>query len=278
MTRNFALKGQGLGVRRAFLRAPEPFFPAEIDFIELAPENWIGVGGHMARRLREWTERYPLVCHGLSLNIGGLAPLDEPFLHRVKAFLDQHDARGYSEHLSYCADDGQLYDLMPIPFTADAVRHVAARVRRVQDILERRIALENVSYYCAPGARLGELEFINAVLEEADCDLLLDVNNIHVNSINHGYDAREFLHGLPAARIAYAHIAGHLEEAPGLIIDTHGEPVVEPVWQLLDDAYARFGVFPTLLERDFKLPPLPDLVTEMARIGRAQAAAARAAA
>lgn len=273
-----ALKGQGLGVRRAFLRAPDPRLPDEIDFIELAPENWIGVGGHMRRRLRAWTERYPLVCHGLSLNIGGLAPLDEPFLHRVKAFLDAHGARVYSEHLSYCADDGHLYDLLPIPFTAEAVRHVASRVRRVQDILERRIALENVSYYCAPGAQLGELEFVNAVLAEADCDLLLDINNIHVNSVNHGYDAREFLYGLPAARIAYAHIAGHLQEAPGLLVDTHGEPVIEPVWQLLDAAYARFGVFPTLLERDFNLPPLPELVTEMTRIGRAQAAAARAAA
>jgi uncharacterized protein len=278
MTRTYAIHGQGLGLRRALLRSLEAEFPPTIDFLEVAPENWLGIGGHLGRRLRNCTERYPLVCHGLSLNIGGIAALDEPFLRQLKTFLDLHQVRCYSEHLSYCADEGHLYDLMPIPFTEEAVRHVASRVQRVQEILERRIALENVSYYCAPGAELSEQAFLHAVLSEANCDLLLDINNIYVNSVNHSYDACEFLAALPTERIAYAHIAGHYQETSDLIIDTHGETVIEPVWELLALAYQQFGVFPTLLERDFNLPAFPELLCEMSRIGQYQASITRTAA
>jgi len=272
MTRVHPVQGSGLGLRRA-LMGPLEDQPPAIGFMEVAPENWIDIGGPLGRRFRAFTERYPFVCHGLSLNLGGPAPLDEAFVRRVGQFLDQHQVRCYSEHLSYCADDGHLYDLMPIPFTEEAVEHVAARIRRVQDILGRRIAIENVSYYCAPGARMREIEFINDVLERADCELLLDVNNIYVNSINHGYDAVEFLRALPGDRIAYAHIAGHYVEAEDLIVDTHGADVIDPVWDLLATAYDHFGVFPTLLERDFNLPPLPELLGEAARIDALAAAA-----
>lgn len=240
--------------------------PGSVDFMEVAPENWIGVGGRPGRSFRDFTERYPFVCHGLSLSIGGPSPLDETFLRRLKQFLDRHGVRCYSEHLSYCTDDGHLYDLMPIPFTGEAVRYVADRVKRVQDILERRIALENVSYYAAPGTEMSELAFINAVLDEADCDLLLDVNNIYVNSVNHGYDPLEFLAGLPGHRIAYGHIAGHYNEAEDLIVDTHGADVIPDVWDILDRAFERFGVFPVLLERDFNLPPLAELLGEVEQI------------
>lgn len=269
------VEGRGLGLRRALLRTLEDQHVA-VDFLEVAPENWIDVGGALGRRFRAVIERYPLVCHGLSLNLGGPAPLDEAFVRRVGQFLEQHRVRCYSEHLSYCADDGHLYDLLPIPFTAEAVEHVAARIRRVQDILGRRIAIENASYYCAPGAEMSELEFILGVLERADCELLLDINNIYVNSVNHGYDALAFLCALPSERIAYAHIAGHHVEASDLIVDTHGADVVEPVWALLAAAYAEFGVFPTLLERDFNIPPIAELVGEIERIGALQAAAAAA--
>ena len=245
--------------------------PGPVDFLEVAPENWIGVGGRYGKQFRAFTERYPFVCHGLSLSIGAPSPLDETFLQRVKRFLDQHQIRAYTEHLSYCSDDGHLYDLMPIPFTEQAVRHVAARIRRSQDILERRIAMENVSYYAAPGKQMEEIEFINAVLEEADCDLLLDVNNIYVNSVNHGYDAEQFMHALPAERVVYFHVAGHYNEADDLIVDTHGADVIDPVWQLLDKAYAHFGVVPTLLERDFNIPPLPELLGEIDHINTLQA-------
>lgn len=265
------VQGVGLGLRRALLDPLAECPPEQIDFLELAPENWIGIGGKLGRQLDYFTERYPCTCHGLSLSLGGPAPLDEVFLHRLQGFLDRYRIRCYSEHLSYCGDDGHLYDLMPIPFTPEAVQHVASRIRRAQDILERRIAIENVSYYAAPGQEMEEIDFLNAVLEEADCDLLFDVNNVYVNSINHGYDAIAFLKALPARRIAYFHVAGHHQEAADLLIDTHGEPVISPVWSLLETAYAHFGVVPTLLERDFNIPPLGELQIELSTIARLQA-------
>ena len=266
----YPVHGAGLGLRRSFINAVAEAPPPEIDFLEVAPENWMRIGGSFGRRFRALTERYPFVCHGLSLSIGGPAPLDEEFLRELKVFLDTHHIRCYTEHLSYCSDDGQLYDLMPIPFTEEAVRHVVARVRRVQDILERPIALENVSYYAAPGQDMPEIDFVRAVLEEADCGLHLDVNNIYVNSINHGYDPRAFLHALPGERIVYCHVAGHYVEAEDLRVDTHGADVIDPVWGLLEAAYERFGVFPTLLERDFNIPPLGGLLAEVTHIAKLQ--------
>ncbi len=265
-TRAFPVKGAGLGLRRALLGPLQSHGLDAVDFMEVAPENWMSVGGRYGKAFREFTQKVPFVCHGLSLSIGGPSPLDETFLHRLKQFLDQHNIRCYSEHLSYCTDDGHLYDLMPIPFTAEAVGYVSDRVLRVQEILERRIALENVSYYAAPGAEMDEIEFINAVLEQADCDLLLDVNNIYVNSINHRYDALDFLSSLPGHRIAYGHIAGHYNEAEDLIVDTHGADVIPGVWDILEAAYREFGVFPTLLERDFNIPPVEELMTEVRQI------------
>lgn len=256
----------GLGLRRALLGPLQSAAPGSFDFLECAPENWMGVGGRLGDALRQLTARTPMVCHGLSLSLGGMEPLDQTFLARLRRFLDQHKVTLYSEHLSYCADEGHLYDLLPIPFTEEAVKHVAARIRQTQDMLGRRIAVENVSYYAAPFQAMAEIDFINAVLREADCDLLLDVNNIYVNSINHGYDANEFLARIPGERIAYIHIAGHYDEAPDLKIDTHGTTVKGDVWDLLDAAYRRFGVHPTLLERDFNFPPFADLLAELAQI------------
>ena len=247
-----------------------------VSFMEVAPENWINVGGRLGRQFRSFTERFPFVTHGLSLSLGGPAPLDETFLRRLRQFLAEHDIRCYSEHLSYCTDDGHLYDLMPIPFTAEAVRYVAERIGVAQDVLGRRIAIENVSYYAAPGAEMTELEFVTAVLAEADCDLLLDVNNVYVNSVNHGYDPVGFLRGLPGARIAYGHIAGHYREAEDLIVDSHGSRVIGGVWSLLEDAYRMFGVFPTLLERDFNIPAADELLAEVNRIVAIQQQASQA--
>ena len=268
--RSYPVHGAGLGLRRSFLDAAVEQSPAGVGFWEVAPENWIGVGGRQGRQLRALTERYPFVCHGLSLSIGSPAPLNLEFVGQVKGFLDRHGIRTYTEHLSYCSDDGHLYDLLPIPFTEEAVRYVAGRVRQVQDILGRRIGLENVSYYAAPGQELSEIDFINGVIEEADCDLLLDVNNIYVNAINHRYDPYDFLARLPGERICYGHIAGHYVEAEDLRVDTHGADVIDPVWELLGAAYTRFEVFPTLLERDFNIPPLPELLGEAQRVANAQ--------
>jgi uncharacterized protein (UPF0276 family) len=263
----------GLGLRRGLVAQLLDSAQGSVDFLEVAPENWIGVGGRLGRAFRAMTERFPFVAHGLSLSIGSPAPLDTKLVRDVAAFLDAHGIADYSEHLSYCSDDGHLYDLLPVPFTAEAVRHVAARVRTVQDILGRRIALENVSYYAQPQADMTELEFLNAVLAEADCDLLLDVNNVYVNSINHRYDARVFLAGVPSARIRWLHVAGHFDEAPDLKVDTHGGAVVDPVWELLAETYRLHGVRPTLLERDFNLPPLPELLAEVGQVRRLQQAA-----
>jgi hypothetical protein len=270
--KDYKVHGAGLGLRRdsmkELLQTPAP----QIGFMEVAPENWIGVGGTYGKQLREFTEKNDFVCHGLSLSIGGPAPLDEAFVGQVGEFLKQHRVKIYSEHLTYCSDDGHLYDLLPIPFTEEAVDYVAERIMRVQDILGQRIAMENASYYTpAPGSEMQEIDFLNAVLNKADCDLLIDINNIYVNSVNHAYDPVEFMQGLPADRIAYAHIAGHYNEAEDLIVDTHGADVIDTVWDLLDKAYEYFGVFPTLLERDFNIPPVTGLLKEVDLIVHYQA-------
>ena len=266
-------RSAGLGLRRALLdqliEAPAGAF----DFLECAPDNWIGVGGPLGETLERLSSRHPLTCHGLSLSLGGPDPLDQALLRRTRDFLEHHDVALYSEHLSYCSAGGHLYDLLPIPFTDEAVLHVAGRIRQAQDVLGRRIAIENVSYYAAPYQAMPEIDFVNAVLGEADCDLLLDVNNVFVNAINHGYDARGFIDGMPTARIASIHIAGHYDEAPDLKVDTHGAAVKDGVWELLAHAYARHGVRPTLLERDFNFPPLAVLLAEVERIRELQAAA-----
>jgi uncharacterized protein (UPF0276 family) len=265
--------GAGLGFRRELIPALKVRVPDAIGFFELAPENWIDMGGAHGRELRSFTERYPFVCHGLSLSLGGPSQLDEILLHKTRQFMDAHQIALYTEHLSYCSDDGHLYDLLPIPFTEEAVHYVAARIRRTQDILERRIAIENASFYvAAPIADMDEIGFIRAVLQEADCDLHLDVNNVYVNSVNHRYDPIEFIRAMPTERIVYLHMAGHYNEAADLVIDTHGADVIDPVWSLLDATYRIHGVAPTLLERDFNIPPLAELAREVEHIARIQAA------
>jgi len=271
-SQQYPVHGAGLGLRRALVDKLMADPPDDIDFMEVAPENWIHVGGKLGKKFRFFTERYPFLIHGLSLSIGAPSPLNETLLNDIKAFMDEHDIHFYSEHLSFCGDNGQLYDLMPIPFTEDAVHYVAGRIRRAQDILERRMAVENVSYYAPTDTTLSEIEFTKAVLEEADCDLLLDINNIVVNSINHGYDAREFMLAMPKNRIKYFHLAGHFVEAEDLRVDTHGDAVSDPVWGLLGEAYEHFGPVPTLLERDFNFPPVSELLDELRRIKTMQAA------
>lgn len=260
-----AIQGVGLGLRRELL-APLQQGGHGIDFIEVAPENWIPFGGRLQRQFAEVAAQYPLICHGLSLSIAGPDPLDLAFLQQLKQFFRQHQVRLYSEHLSYCSGQGHLYDLMPVPFCPAAIDYLVPRIRQVQDVLEQELVLENISYYDTPASTLTELEFLNEVLERADCGLLLDVNNIYVNSVNHGYDASAFLRALPTTRIRYCHVAGHLRQSADLLIDTHGADVNDPVWALLAEAYHVHGVQPTLLERDFNLPPFADLMVELAQI------------
>ncbi|NOQ16320.1 MAG: DUF692 family protein [Methyloprofundus sp.] len=253
----------GLGLRRSFIEEALASPLNNVSFYEVAPENWMTLGGKLAKQFKAMTERYPFLCHGLSLSIGSTDPLDETFIKNLKVFMQTHNIKFYSEHLSYCSHEGHLYDLMPIPFTEEAVLHTAKRIQRVQDILEQKIAIENVSYYAAPGQEMSEIDFFNAVVTEADCDVLLDVNNIYVNSINHQYDAEQFLRSIPAERISYAHIAGHYVEEEDFLVDTHGAEVIDPVWKLLAKAYELYGVFPTLLERDFNIPSIAELQREV---------------
>ena len=258
--------GAGLGLRRSLIGSLAEQTRPPVNFLEIAPENWIGLGGRDGHLFRAITEHYPVVLHGLSLSLGGPGKLDEDFTHRIKQFMDEHNITLYSEHLSYCSDEGHLYDLMPIPFTEEAVHYVAGRIRQVQDILEQRIAIENISYYAAPGQEMTEQDFVTAVITEANCGLLLDVNNAYVNGHNHGYDPLDFIRAMPRERIDYLHVAGHYCEGDELIIDTHGAPVVDPVWHLLERTYDYFGALPTLLERDFNIPSLDVLLDEIAQI------------
>ncbi|MGB1883758.1 MAG: DUF692 domain-containing protein [Gammaproteobacteria bacterium] len=274
MTPTYKVSGAGLGLRRTHMSSLRSEIPTGLDFLEAAPENWIGVGGRLGHAFKDIASQLPLVCHGLLLNLGGPDPLDWAFLKRLKQFLHDHNAVIYGDHLTFCASHGHLYELLPIPFTEEAITHVAGRIREVQDFLGQQIAVENASYYLKLSNEIDELDFIRAVIEEADCGLLLDVNNIYVNSVNHNYDPETFLTQLPGERIAYAHIAGHAHDDLDLVVDTHGADVIERVWQLLEVAYREFGVFPTLLERDLNIPELPDILPEVEKIKHIQQQAA----
>lgn len=263
---NITLQGAGLGLRRSMLSEIDQDVLAQLDFMEVAPENWIRVGGKLGKQFDAIAAAIPMCFHGLSLSLGGPTAIDVELVKSVKQLMARCQSTFYSEHLSYCSDDGHLYDLMPIPFTQQAVTYVAERIMQVQDILQQRIAIENVSYYAALSNEMSELDFINAVIQQADCDLLLDVNNIYVNSINHGYDASAFLSQLPGERVTYIHVAGHFDEAEDLKVDTHGSDVIPSVWNLLAQAFQLFGEKPTLLERDFNIPPLQTLLKEVQQI------------
>lgn len=268
--------GAGLGLRRPLMQDLASLKPGEpIDFFEIAPENWLHLGGRLGQKLRPFSEAYPIICHGLSLSIGGIGPLNRQLLQDIKTFIATHNIRHYSEHLSYTGDEAQLYELFPLPLTWEAVQHTAARIRMAQDILGQRIAIENATYYTLPAQEMSEVEFINAVVAEADCHLLLDVNNLYVNSQNHHYCPLQFLQQLNGSAISYLHIAGHWLEEDQWRIDTHADSVVEPVWGLLAKVYDRFGVKPTLLERDDNFPALSELTAEVSRIKQLQASMAQ---
>ncbi|HSH84626.1 MAG TPA: DUF692 domain-containing protein [Guyparkeria sp.] len=258
----------GIGLRRGVLMCEIEEQRPDVDFLEVAPENWLRFGGPVKARFKALLEDYPLYTHGLSLSIGGPAPLDMNFVDEVSRFLDEYRPVLYSEHLSFCSDNAHLYDLMPILFTEEAIEHVVARIDTVQQRLGRRLVLENVSYYSPLASTMDEQTFILEILERSGCDLLLDVNNVFVNSVNHGYDPFAFINAMPAERVRYLHVAGHHQVEPDLIIDSHGAPVSAPVWELLEHSYRHVGPVPTLLERDSDIPPLEELMGEIAQIRR----------
>ncbi len=274
---SFNLNGAGLGFRREIMPELEQANIDNIDFFEIAPENWLHAGGRYERKLRAFTERKPFSTHGLSLSIGSTEELDTNLLKNIKHFLDRHNISLYTEHLSWCSDDGHLYDLLPIPCTEDAVNWVVSRIKQAQDILDRQIGFENASYYFSPpGAEMKEEEFISAVVKESGCLLHLDVNNIYVNSQNFKFDPKQYLKALPLDRVCYLHVAGHYVEDDGIIVDTHGADVIDPVWDLLHVAYAELVAalpkgthardLPTCLERDFNFPSMESLQAEVEKI------------
>ena len=257
--------GFGLGLRTDHYEAILEESP-RVDWFEALSENYTVGGGKPLRWLERIRERYPVVLHGVSLSIGSTAPLDRAHLIQLKALAERIQPAWISDHLCWTGIAGRnLHDLMPLPHTEEAVHHIAARVREVQDFLGRRILLENVSSYVDfAHSALPEWEFLKAVAEAADCLILLDVNNIYVNSQNHGFDPLTYLRAVPARRVQQIHLAGHSRSGE-LLIDTHDHPVPEPVWALYAEAVRRFGAVATMVERDDDIPPLAELVLELDR-------------
>jgi len=237
-----------------------------VEWLEVLSENFMVDGGRPLQYLERFRERLPLVMHGVSLSIGSCDPLDMRYLRQLRTLAQRVEPAWISDHLCWTGVDGtNLHDLMPLPYTAEALKHVVERTLRVQDFLGRRILLENVSSYVTYAASaLTEWEFLAEVARQADCLILLDVNNVHVSARNHGFDAQEYLSGVPANRVQQIHLAGH-EEGEALIIDTHDAPIVDPVWDLYGSALRRFGGISTMIERDDHVPPLEDLLAELDR-------------
>jgi len=259
------MKGKvGIGLRRDIAEEVIHQEPFQADFIEFAPENWMGMGGYWNKIRKQAVAKYPVTCHGLSLSLGSPEELDWDFVKDLKTFLDENDVQIYSEHLSYTkSNNAHIYDLLPIPFRQDAVDHVSERIQRVQDFLGRRIAIENVSYYTPVAARMSEVEFVSRIVEKADCELLLDVNNVYVNAFNHQYDAKEFIDQMPLNKVAYIHMAGHEKVEENLIIDTHGMPIIDPVYELFEYTIEKMDPVPVLLERDYNFEDLDSIAAEM---------------
>lgn len=257
----------GIGLRRDISNEILESRELTPDFLEFAPENWMGIGGNWNRIRKKAVEMYPVTCHGLSLSLGSPEPLDWDFIRNLKEFLDENRVVIFSEHLSYTkSQNAHLYDLLPIPFRQDAADHVSERIRQVQDFLERPLAIENVSYYTPVAAEMGEIEFITSVIEQSGSRMLLDVNNVYVNAFNHGYDAREFINRLPLESVAYIHMAGHQQVTPDLIIDTHGQPIIDPVYELFEWTIQQMEPVPVLLERDYNFEDLDQLQMELIQL------------
>lgn len=256
----------GLGFRRDIAdEIIAGHFP--IDFIELAPENWIEMGGFWQSQLEKAVEKYPVTCHGLSLSIGAPDAIDFDFLRKIKSFLNQYEIQYYTEHLSYSkCDNAHLYDLLPIPFREDAIYHIAHKIKQVQDFLERPLILENVSYYTPVASEMDEATFIRSIVEESGCQLLLDINNVFVNAFNHNYDPYDFIQKMPLNQVAYIHMAGHTQVNEDTIIDTHGENIIDDVFQLLDFTLPKIKKVPILLERDFNFPENEIIKKELLKI------------
>jgi uncharacterized protein (UPF0276 family) len=261
------LAGFGLGLRTPHYEAVLNE-PHAIDWLEIITENYLVPGGKPLDYLERIRRRFPMVMHGVSLSIGSTDPIDLDYLAQVRALAKRIEPHWISDHLCWTGIEGRnLHDLLPLPYTEEALASVVERVGQVQDALGRQILLENVSSYLTYRASdMSEWEFLREVAERADCAILLDVNNIYVSSVNHGFDPLTYLQAMPRERVRQFHLAGH-SDLGGHLIDTHDHPIVEPVWDLYCAAVAQFGAVPTMIERDDNIPALSELVAEL-RIAR----------
>ena len=261
-----AVAGVGLGLRWEFLEEVLDGPPSDVAFFEVSPENYLGRGGYYPSALERIAERYPIVTHGLTLSVGAIDEPSRDYLRALREEVVRLRSPWHSDHLCFStAGERVLHELLPLKFSEENVVRVAERVRRMAAFLERPFALENITYYVHPGApEMSELTFLQRVLAESDARLLLDVNNVYVNARNHGFDAREFIAGLPLERVLEIHVAGHQTLHSGLLLDTHGEPVADPVLELLEWTLERTGPVPVLLERDNDVPEFAELLAEVA--------------
>lgn len=255
--------GYGLGLRTEYYDTILKQQP-NVDWLEIISENYMVDGGKALYYLDRFRERYPIVMHGVSLSIGGTDPLDMDYLHRLKALVDRVEPMWLSDHLCWTGQGGHnVHDLLPLPYNNPAVSHLVDRIKQVQDFLGRQILMENVSSYVTyTHSQMSEWEFYSTVVEQADCLMLLDINNIYVSAINHGFDPLDYLNGVPLERVQQFHLAGHTSYGD-FIVDTHDHPVVDPVWDLYARAVERFGRVSTMIERDDNFPPFDELMAEL---------------
>ncbi len=258
--------GVGLGLRRE-LAAETMVNKDAIDWLELVPENYMDLGGKTRQRLDDALEKFPLVTHGVNLSIGSTDELSQDYLSSISRLLNKIDAPWWSDHLCFTSiENSYLHDLLPLPLSAEALKHVVKRVKTAQHVVGRPFLLENISYYMEmPGDQMEEVDFLAQVLEKADCGLLLDVNNVYVNSVNHNFDPYRYLDRLPLERTVQIHVAGH-SHGDELLIDTHGAPVIEPVFELLEYVLKRTDVKAIMLERDQNYPQFSEILAELAQI------------
>ena len=257
-----ALSGFGLGLRpehyQDFITQKQP-----LDWLEILSDNYLVAGGKPLFYLDQIRQDYPLVMHGVAMNIGSIDPLNFDYLTALKQLAKRIEPVLISDHLCWTGVHNQyLHDLLPLPYTDETIQHVANRILQIQDFLGRRLVIENLSSYIQSDTGMSEWEFIGAVCQQADCDLLLDINNIYVSSHNHGFDPLDYLHGIPAQRVRQIHLAGHSQHE-NYLIDTHDQPVCDEVWQLYQQAIHHLGFIPTMIERDGNIPPLPELLAEV---------------
>jgi hypothetical protein len=267
--------GFGLGLRPAHYETILTESPA-VDWFEIISENYLVPGGRPLHYLDRIRERYPMVMHGVTLSIGTHDPLNREYLKQLRALAKRIEPRWISDHLCWTGAHGlNAHDLLPLPYTEEALKHVAARVSEVQDFLGRRILLENVSSYVSyPESEMSEWEFLREIAGRADCLILLDINNVFVSSVNHEFNPHTYLNAIPVERVWQFHLAGHRNHGD-YIIDTHDEPVIDPVWELYEAAVRRFGRVSTMIERDDNIPPLAELLAELDRARRIAATSQR---